>query len=279
MSLKIKLILAGIVILIVLIPLTAYVISYRTQTVKTKAKSNIPNSIPKELLSDTPLSDLQKKSSSTPSASPSPSSSAEVLFGPTLSFKLNIEGRPASNQAAKAFIGISSGQPVNNPTYLLSFSVDVPASGAYSGLSVAGLSAGDTYTTYIRTPGQLTNQQTVILKSSITDLGTIYLTSGDLNEDNVINSADYAIAKAAYRLNSSSPNWNPIIDFNLDGIINNFDLGIIIKHFGTTGQSGPYYSPNQASPSPQATSSGSLLQNQYHGSPNDDGYWIWVPKI
>jgi len=90
----------------------------------------------------------------------------------------------------------------------------------------------------------------------------LFLTTGDLNEDNTINSADYTIAKNLYGTTPASSEWNFRVDFNLDGIINNVDLAYIIKNFGKTGVSSTWLSA-------PATATGS-------GSPSG-GYWLWVP--
>jgi hypothetical protein len=63
-----------------------------------------------------------------------------VSFGPTLSLKLALEGRPLASQSAKVFLGIASvNSSPNNPQYLLSFTLDLPNSGIFSGISLAGL--------------------------------------------------------------------------------------------------------------------------------------------
>lgn len=94
--------------------------------------------------------------------------------------------------------------------------------------------------------------------------------SGDLNEDNVINSADYTIALQANASTPGSTNWNELADLNKDGIVNIFDLAIITKNIGQVGASGAWTSPIPKI----ATPSGGLI-------PEEDstfGYWLWIPK-
>lgn len=281
MGLREKIILGVIGLLVVIIPTTSFVISYRFRA-QTKAEAQFnrqakftPLPLPKEVSQSSPLKEL-KKSLDIKSSSPTPTSSPEISFGPTLSFKLSIEGRPTTNQSAKTFLGIAQGGAQASPNYLLSFNVDVGQTGAYSGLSLAGLSSGEAYTAYIKTPAQVATSSAFILKPSITDLGVIKLITGDLNEDNLINSADYSIAKQAYGATQASTNWNPNIDFNLDGVINGLDLAIILKNMGKTGSSGPYYSKT-------ATKSGSLKEDIPRGNqiviPTTGGHWLFVPQF
>lgn len=281
-----KIILGIIVLLIVLIPTSSYVIAYRFRS-QTKAKADAPLTVipAKEVPKTSPLQDLKKKLGANDASSPA---QPEVFFGPTLSFKLNIEGRPAGKNQAKIFLGISQGDPTNNPEYLLSFNIDVPSTGEYKGLSMAGLTQGDKYTAYIKAPAQIATSSAFLLKAAETNLGTFNLITGDLNEDNVINSADYTIAKQAYGSTPGSEKWVENADFNLDGIINNSDLSLIVKHFGKTGLSGPYYSKTATQ---SASTSGSLLSPISVGNPEtpeetkelikvpgSGGFWLWVPQ-
>jgi hypothetical protein len=289
MGLKEKLILGVILALIILIPTSSYVISYRLRT-QSKAKADTPSTnIPaKEVPKTSPLQELKRNLGSGGKDATAPAQ-PEVFFGPTLSFKLNIEGRPVGKHQAKIFMGISQGSPTQNPEYLLSFNIDVPATGEFKGLSMAGLTQGDTYTAYIKAPAQIATSSAFTLKPAVTDLGLFNLLTGDLNEDNIINSADYTIARQAYGATPTSSNWVENADFNLDGIINNIDLSIILKHIGQTGQSGPYYSTTASqSGSPSGTT---LLSPTSAGRPEtpqetkelikvpgSGGFWLWVPN-
>lgn len=286
MGLQQRIIIGVVITLVILIPVTSFVISYRFRS-QTKARASKP--VPKFSLAPLPIPDGKTSlkpqedfKNSLNSPTPSPTSPAEVFFGPTLSLKLSIEGRPASDQSAEVFIGIGEGQSSATPQYLLSFSAQVPASGAYSGLSLAGLSTGNTYTAYIKAPAQITTALTFTLKPAETDLGTVKLTTGDLNEDNLINTQDYSLAKAAFNSTPDHQNWNPNADFNLDQIVNNIDLAIIIKNMGKTGESGPFTST-------VATGSAIFQTPKPIGKPQDaqpilkipsdnGGFWLFVPN-
>lgn len=244
-----------------------------TQTASTSAK-------PKEIPATSPLSDLKKMladatNSATSTLNPNVESGSgptpNLAFGPILSLKISLEGRPAGSQAAKVFIGISTGTAQTKPSYTLSFTVDVPASGAFSGLSLAGLNPGSTYTAFIKGSAQIDAASTFVMSPTESVLNTgqpLTLISGDLNEDNTINSADYTIGKNLYGTTSKSSNWNSRADLNSDGTINSWDLSIITKNMGKTGASGVWYSPI-----PVATSSAVSTSS---GSPAG-GYWLWVP--
>lgn len=199
-------------------------------------------------------------------------------FGPNLSFKVILEGRPVNQQQTKMFVGIAPGPPSNNPQYLLTFTVDLPASGEYKGVSLAGLSTGATYTAYLKGPAQIATSSAFLMNPTGVILNggqPLTLLTGDVNEDNVIDQADYDIERKALATTSSSPDWNPNLDFNLDGVINNLDLEYIIKNLGKVGSSGKWYSTN-----PQvATNSASLSgPPSIGGEASPKGYWMWVPS-
>ncbi len=233
----------------------------------------------------------QQVNDATSSASPSPSSIPELTipadtFGPTLNLKVTIEGRPLSNQASKLFIGIASSTQTSTPQYLLSFNIDMPASGSFTGLSLAGLTIGSNYTAYIKGQAQIATSSAFVMGTNVTNLNNIQaltLTSGDLNEDNVINSADYAIAKALYGATKSSTNWNDNADLNKDGVINIYDLAIIANNMGKTGASGVWQSTPVVSPTPSSGTPENIIPASGSAQPNAlpagrQGYWIWVPK-
>lgn len=216
-------------------------------------------------------------------ASPSPSPTAEsptiaTSFGPTLSFKISLEGRPAGNQTTRLFVGIAEGSLTSNPKFLLSFTVDLPATGEYSNLSLAGLNAGTQYTALLKGSAQIATASAFTMAPTNTMLNngeSINLTSGDLNEDNVVNSADYSIAQKALGATAASANWKENVDFNKDGVINTFDLGFITKNMGQIGASGAW-----TSPIPSTASASASLTSPPTGGPLPDGskgYWIWVP--
>ncbi|QQG43114.1 MAG: dockerin type I repeat-containing protein [Candidatus Daviesbacteria bacterium] len=278
---KYKIILAVYVFLILSIPLGAYMASQQ-QNVSSKASDK---KVTKQATNSANLSALdalknlsQKVATSSSLDSDSgltkieeSTSSSAISFGPTLNLKLILEGRPPNNQTAKVFVGIAEGSPVNSPKYLLSFTIDLPASGLFSGLSMAGLTTGTGYSAYIKGPAQIATSSAFTLNPSATDLNSgqaLTLLSGDLNDDNSINSADFAIAKGLYGTTTTSNNWNDNVDLNKDGIINSADLAYIIKNLGTTGQSGVW----------QSTPTGGLSQGGPEAS-RSGGYWLWMPDL
>lgn len=285
-----KIILAVIVALIVLIPSSSFVLSQALTKPKTSTadlSTHFPVTSPKEVPKDTPESKLKKDvddalSSSNPlNVQPLSTDSATLLLGPQLTFKIIMEGRPLINQAAKVFLGIASGQPVNNPKYLLSFLLDVPANGIYKELALSGLEQGTTYTAYLKGPAQIATSSTFVAKMAPTDLGTLQMLTGDVNEDNIINTLDANILKNAFGSIPTSPKWNPNLDFNVDERINSLDLALITKNMNKIGASGSWYSTApavvatqsaSASPSASPNTGGPTLTPQ-----NSQGYWMWIP--
>lgn len=294
--------------LILVIPIGTYVISWRSKASNEQLSQNAydrtvtldsnslektgsSNAIKSELekLTDEIKKDEQKQGTKEASSSfKLPNEGAEVSFGPTLDFTVSFEGRPEGRMAAKTFVGLAAGNPVDSPQYLLSFNVEVPDSGTYSGLSLAGLDQGKNYTAYLKGPSQIATASAFIVGTSSTKLNggnALNLITGDLNEDNVINSADISILKAAYGATPSSSKWNANLDFNLDNIINSYDLAIITKNLGKTGSSGSWYSK-----SPISTASASLKQPASIGAPlnstpstpqiipAEGGHWVWIPR-
>lgn len=284
---KLKLLLALYIFIIISIPTGAYLVSQR-QTIKSSASEEknktVAKSSPKptsQTSSKQTLLDLAKKNLATPSATPSPSPEASsptiaTSFGPTIFVKVKLEGRN-SNQSTKLFVGIIEGTLSSNPKYLLNFSVNLPSSGEYSGLSLAGLTVGSTYTALVKGQAQLATAVSFTMSPTETKLNSgsaVSLTSGDLNDDNTINSTDLGIMKSALGATSSSRNWYEIADINKDGVINIIDYSILYKNMGKSGDSGVWVSPI-----PSATSSAQLKENLPVGSPDSpQGYWIWVPK-
>lgn len=270
--------LVGFILVLISIPVSFSLVK-NSQTLKSKAaqsdkktasQSSEPLTIISEVPSSSPLSDLEKLlgnvPTSTPSAQTIPTPTINLAFGPILNFKTILEGRPQGNQAAKVFVGIATGSATVNPKYTLTYTVDILSDGSFSGLSLAGFNPGSTYTAYLKGPAQIDAASTFTMSPTETNLNSnqpLTLSTGDLNEDNTINTADYTIAKNLYGLGKSSPNWNERADFNQDGVINNLDLGYIIKNFGKTGASSIWYSP---------PASGSA---QIKGSTG--GFWLWVP--
>lgn len=279
-----KIAFAVIIILIIAIPSGSFLLAQRLNFKTKAAFTPIPTPVTraKEVPKDG-IDTLKDSTTAKPGGSSEPQ--IQISYGPTLKFTLNIEGRPKTNQSAKAFLGIAAGNPQNAPTYLLSFSVDVPSSGQFSNVSLTGLTIGNTYTAYLKTPSQIATASAFIVKPLVTDLGTLNLVSGDLNEDNIISNADYNIASASAFLKPSHAKWNPLADLNMDNVINNFDLGIILKNIGKTGGSGVWYStPKVASASASITTPTSIGSptlpetNQIMRIENESGTWVFIPK-
>lgn len=290
-SFKQKLLLGVYVFILLSIPVGAYLAQeYQTFLGSAKEKKDakpLPKITPKptaksvtspakQLLSSSEQAvDLYNLTSPSPSSSTSPT--IATSFGPTLTFKAILGGRPANNQATRMFVGIVEGNLTANPKFLLSFTVDLPQSGEYSNLSLAGLSPGSRYTALLKGSAQIATSSGFTMSPATTNLNDgqpVNLLSGDFNDDNTINNVDYSLAQRATGSTSSSANWNENIDLNKDGIINAFDLGIIAKNMGQTGASGTWTSPT---PLKTATPSGSLTSPPV-GSPGGEGYWIWIPK-
>ena len=269
--------------LIVSIPALSFLIKQRVSFESGAANFNYDRTITqessssaKEVPATLPLADIANSTTPTTS-SPSPAEdaglSAQVNFGPTLNFKIVIDGRPSNKQGTKnVFVGLAAGDPATNPSYLLSFTVDVPDTGVYSGLSLAGLTINNTYTAYIKGPAQIASASAFVVRPNITELNSgspLNLISGDLNEDNIVNTLDYNIAKGLLGKTSNSVGWNENADLNKDGVINLLDLAIIIKNLGKVG-AGDVYTSHSAtqSASIKSTNQGSI-----------GGYWLWVPSL
>lgn len=296
---KQKLLLGAFVFLLLSIPVGAYLAS-QTQVFKSKASEQAspaptlqvppkPSLSPaKKLLTAAEEATIKEEESAlsaspapSPSASPS-SSSPEIAtnYGPTLAFKVKIEGRPQGQENTKLFVGIMEGLLTANPKFLLSFTVDLPASGEYANLSLAGLNSGTQYTALLKGSNQIATSSAFTMAPAVSNLNggePLTLLVGDLNDDNVVNTADYSLALKAYGATSGSANWNENVDFNSDGAINSFDLSLITKNMGQSGASGAW-----TSPIPKVATSSATLTQPTAGGPLPDGskgHWIWVPNI
>jgi hypothetical protein len=196
--------------------------------------------------------------------------------GPILSFQITNEGKPSEDQSNRVFVGIAQGDIAANPQFLLSFMADVPASGVVSGISLVGLSPGLTYTAYIKGSAQLVFPKTFTMQPKITNLGIINLISGDLNEDNSINSVDLSLAKQLVGTTPNSQNWNVYADLNGDSKVDDADLAIISVNLGKAGLTGKWTSSSIQT----ASSSATLNDLNEESTPSaSTGYWLWVPKI
>ncbi len=246
-----------------------------------------------EVPATSPVGSLEKYLSTAaaavaPTPTPTPAATSALSFGPTLNFKISVEGRTDGKEAlSDVFVGIAAGATSSaRPNFLLSFTVNIPDSGEYGGLSLAGLDTSSIYTAYIKGPGQIDSASTFSIGPAVTNLNggqPITLLSGDLNEDNTINTADYDIVKGLLGKKTGDADFNPRADFNNDGVINTMDLAYVIRNFGKTGVSGPWYSPIPSPPvsTSSATPAGGALspmESTSTGSATSGGgYWVWVP--
>ncbi len=285
-----KLILGIYVFILLSIPIGAYLAS-EYQNISGSAKAQKPTVAPPIQIPPKPFTSPAKgllnasagmagtDSAASPSAlSSTTESTIANTYGPTLSLKANLQGRPANNQATKLFVGIMDGDLTSNPKFLLNFTVDLPASGEYSGLSLAGLTPGSRYTALLKGSAQIATASAFVMSPNVTHLNDdqpVNLLSGDLNDDNVVNSADYSIAQKALGTSPNSNTWNENADLNKDSLINAFDLAIISKNIGQVGASGAW-----TSPIPKVASSSASLAAPPVGGPlgSTNGYWVWVPK-
>lgn len=302
-----KVIIAAILIITLLIPTGAYVLSLRFKTQSQAQEYNFPVTSPKaEATTSSRLKEALDRLNQSQSGnstggtgetsgtqtttetgtSDSGVSDAQLVLGPTLGFSLILQGRPLDSQTTQAFLGIAAGQPTIRPTYLLSFMVNVPASGSFDGISLSGLDTGSTYTAYIKGNAQIATSSAFVVKATPTNLGALNLLTGDVNEDNVIDILDYNLVKKAIGTSPSSANWNELYDFNLDNVVNSWDLNIVLSNIGKTGASGAWYSYSPiATASASSSSSGSLDKDiggpENEGvarrSPGEGGYWMWIP--
>lgn len=309
LSMRDKVIIMAILIITLLIPTGAYVLSLRAKTQSQAQEYKFPVTSPKaEATSSSRLKEaldrLNQTQNGTTTAGGSGSSGtqtttetgvdeeetdfsdAQLVLGPTLGFSVVLQGRPLDNQTTQAFLGIAAGQATTRPTYLLSFMVNIPASGSFDGISLSGLDTGTTYTAYLKGEAQIATSSSFVVKATPTNLGALNLITGDVNEDNVIDILDYNLVKAAIGTSPSSANWNDLYDFNLDNVVNSWDLNIVLSNMGKTGASGAWYSYTPlATASATSSSSGGLSKDA--GGPEDEGlarqslgeggYWMWVP--
>lgn len=288
-TLKLRLLLGVYIFIILSIPVGAYLASQaqifkskaseKTNTTIVKSSPKSATSSAKELLS---ASQTKLLDNPNPTSIPAPASSSPTVatsFGPTLSLQAILEGRPVNNQASKLFVGIVEGALSANPKFLLSFTVDLPATGSYKNLSLAGLQSGNQYTALLKGATQIATASAFIMSPTVTNLNNgqpLDLLTGDLNEDNIIDSADLSIIQKASGSTSASSNWNENADFNKDGIVNTFDLAIISKNMGQIGASGTWTSPIPKAETLSAYPVGSAKDNPVPDGAG--GYWLWIPN-
>lgn len=279
---KQKLLLGVFVFLILSIPVGAYLASQR-QNPNISAKQEDKPPVTKLRESTQSAQSLLGEKPTTTTPTPKPSSSTPATsFGPTMELKLILEGRPLKKMASKIFIGIADAASKTNLKYLLSFNIDLPDSGEFKGISLAGLTAGTSYQAVIKGPAQIATSSAFVMAATTTNLNSnqpITLITGDLNEDNTINSADYSIAKKAFGSSSGDPNWNDNVDFNKDGIINSADIAIILRNMAKIGDSGLWVSQIPASGSAILNTESPISSASGATESPRPGYWLWVPGL
>lgn len=280
--------------LLILIPIASLLISQRIKhsspTINNYDRT-VTNQVSDTSISSNPLKNLLQNLEGSKSANQNQNSTPA---GPTLSLTITLEGRPLNDQHTKLFVGITQGSQVSvSPQYLISTSLDIPPSGVSNSISLLGLTPGTTYTAVLKSSAQIATSSAFFMTPSGAKLNQgqpITLTTGDLNEDNIIDQSDVTILQNSLGATSSSKNWNPNLDFNLDGIINLVDLGILQKNLGKAGATGKWYSPT-----PLASQSASLPGNiggesilappPSAGRPalseqsESKGYWLWIPQL
>lgn len=279
-----RLILGLYLFVILSIPIGSYLVSQNTK-LKSKADEKsapVVKITPKPTTSAArSLLDLSQTSSSkVPTPTPEATTTTATSYGPTLSLKISLEGRPKDDQSTRLFVGIVEGNITVSPRFLLSFTINVPKDGSYSNLSLAGLTAGSKYSALLKGSAQIATSSAFFMSPSLTNLAdgkALNMLSGDLNDDNQVNDSDYAIILKALGSSAGSSNWNANADFNKDGIINTVDLVIVSKNIGKIGASGIW-----TSPVPIATPSAGLSPDSPPiGGPagSTKGHWIWIPKL
>lgn len=273
-----RLILGVYLFIVVSIPIGAYLTS-QYQNTKSKAREENIKTIVKSTPKPTTSPKTATPSAKLPSPAPEATTTTATSYGPTLSIKISLEGRPKADQSTRLFVGIVEGNITVSPKFLLSFTVNVPKDGSYSNLSLAGLTPGSKYSALLKGSAQVATSSAFFMSPSQTNLNdsqALNLLSGDLNDDNVVNDLDYVIILKALGSSGTSSNWNANADFNKDGIINTLDLVIVTKNTGKVGASGVW-----TSPIPIATPSADLSpESPPIGGPggSTDGHWIWVPQ-
>ncbi len=306
LSNKHKIILATLVLLVVTIPISAFVVSYRLRaSVNSKASSDVVtqdlsikpivenptpektllDQLKEDLASPTPSPEKADEDTTISTSSTDDTGGTTLNLGPTLTFNIKKESVPKDRQAEpKIFVGLATGQVTKNPQYLLSFTVEVIADGSpKEDLSITGLTVGDTYTAYIKSQTSLTASTTFTVKPAESNIGTVNLLVGDLNDDNLIDSKDRDILMKAYGSRPGSAKWNEVADLNWDQVINTSDLAYITKNMNKDGASGPWQSTPTSTATPSASPRSGGPETDSNG-PRDitptrgTGYWMWVPS-
>mgnify|MGYP003394043213 CR=1 FL=1 len=256
--------------------------SANSQNIKKPVTSAKPTTNTGKNLLDLSGSNISKSGTGTNSdATDSASPTVPTNYGATLSIKETIEARPNEDYSTRLFVGILEGEVSQNPNFILNFTVDVPASGEYNNLSLAGLTSGTKYTALIKGSTQIATSAAFIMSPDVTNLNDgkpLHMLSGDLNQDNVINNVDYAIVQKALNSTASSSNWNDSADLNRDGVVNIFDISIVSRNNGKVGASAAWTSISPMASSSATVGGGPMDENIANPPGEVKGHWIWIPK-
>src|SRR5687768_1832954 len=128
-SVKQRALLIGFILLVFSIPAGSLLLSQRFNFTPpadksfdrslTNASSPLPKTLPITINPSSPPSSTNQSSSTLDDG---------LSLGPNLKLSVKLEGR-TSDQSGKFFVGIAQGAITANPTYLLTFSINVPTSG------------------------------------------------------------------------------------------------------------------------------------------------------
>lgn len=102
-------------------------------------------------------------------------------------------------------------------------------------MDVSALPAGN-YTWRAKGPQFLANSGPVSLTgtgATTAEMGT--MSTGDANDDNSVNVADFSIARRTFGLQIGDPGYDGRADFNGDGIVNAADYSLLMQNFGSSG--------------------------------------------
>jgi hypothetical protein len=291
MSLRNKLIIAFFTFVLLLIPLSSYLMLQKAQYEHLISTGLLPNQSPVAVAAAPVTSShnvMQQPMAAIPTPTPGfilPTEGAvlgeasEATPSSTLKMSAKMSDRAENNQSAKIFVGISEGEVQANPKYVLSFLAQSDSLGNFNGVSLNGLNIKSSYTAYIKGVSQLATTKQFLMNSGVNDLGNLTLIDGDVNNDNAIDQKDLQLVKQNLGKTTSSASFDPNADVNNDGTINGLDLSIVTQNLGKTS-SIPIKIPDQTN---LASPSASLSIPPDQGGPEstppaDGGYWLWIPK-
>jgi len=101
--------------------------------------------------------------------------------------------------------------------------------------TVTGLPSG-LYKWRVKDPKYLANGSTLSLPgagTTNTEMGLML--AGDCNDDNVVNSVDFAILKGTFGKSVGQPGYDDRADFTGDQVVNATDFSLLRANFGTAG--------------------------------------------